>query len=198
MDAVQHAQLKGSVMAGYTRYLRERAWLEEVCAEVSPETAALLRTPPLAISWVDTVHARSVLDAVETLRGLDEVRRLGAVSLNEGVLKLMRPVLSGLVRATGASPHAIFGQIETAIRLAARGYVARYHEHGDHSGAVELTSRGVADSRAGLIGGWEAAFQSVLELTGVRGSVHLQGYEQRGPDTHSTFVLRWDPRRHAG
>ncbi len=195
MVARETAQLKGSAFIGYLAGIRSRGLFDAVRKLVPEETGLLMDSPPLAISWVATRHYRDVLDAVEQLRGLDEVRALGAESLKNGVFSLFKPLISGFLRTVGTSPHTVFAKIPSVLGSFVRGYDLSYRELGPTSGEITILAYNVVDSRAALSGGWENAFAIVLELVGVKaGQVRLQQVEQRGNDSFSRFQAKWAAR----
>ena len=180
------------MFTGFLAGIRARGLFDTVQKMVPEDTAQLMDSPPLAISWFETRHSREVLDAVETLRGLDDVRTLGAEALNNGIFQLFKPLLAGFVRTVGANPPALYAKMSSVWSPIVRGYEMSYREITPTLGEITLHSHNIADSRAGLTGGWENAFLMILDLAKSRDrQVRLQHFERRGEDTVSRFHAKW-------
>jgi hypothetical protein len=186
--SVEGLAFKGSILRGYSRWLREQGHIERVLACASGEAARKLRDPPLVTEWVAGDVQFAVLDAVHAVGGDALLRAMVSGSTQTGVLKLLEPLIQGVVRVFGKSPATLFSRLDSMRGNTIRGVDFRYRSEGEKSGVIEARSqRDKLSAHSALA--WAALIEALCRTLGfddVRTS-----YESSGDRMGVTIRVQW-------
>ncbi|MBL8684187.1 MAG: hypothetical protein JNK05_33745 [Myxococcales bacterium] len=165
----ERLEYKGGLLRGYAKWLRENKHFDAVSSAASPEVRARLADPPLATEWVSAAMQNGVLAAVHAV-GRDElIHSMVRGSIGGGVLRLIEPLIHGVVRVFGRTPAAVLSRLETIRPNVMRGVRFEYEPLGPNSGIVHC--RAVSEPFGEHAGtAWRASIESLCELLGFRGA----------------------------
>ena len=180
-------QSKGTVFRSYVETLRRKGWLEDVKQRTTAETKGLIEHLPLASVWMDTTPSDDLLAALAAAHGLDACRVLGHDAIEGPLMVFLKPIVRGVMRIVGTTPHALYEHLDRIITLSAKPYSATYERLGDKSGRVTLLpGRPITEPGWHL---WRGILGVAFDLCRVEGVVDLP---IPSPDKTSFSVLvRW-------
>lgn len=182
---------KGSILRGYRETLQLLDWLDGVYATVGPITQALLDDPPAAITWIPSTHTLPLVEAVYRLHGEAGVHRLSTQATDHGLVRLLRPALSSILRLSGASPATLLSRMGVIVGHQSRGFDFEWHDHGDRSGKFTVVSHGVRNLPS-TVAMWAGGVGNVFPLTDTEGRISLA--RQDTDDEKGTLVYAVDWR----
>jgi hypothetical protein len=165
-------QVKAGSLRAQVQWLRRENKLDTILARVPPKTAALMKEPPLASSWIDSKDIEPMLCAIESVDGHAGVLRMSRDSLRQdSFLQPLRPMLTGVLRLFHASPATLYRHMNDMVKTSVRGMDFAYHEEGATAGGMEVRYASDDEIPFCMFVSCMAALEMVLELCGVRGTV---------------------------
>jgi hypothetical protein len=163
-------RVKAQWLRSYVSILVANGKRDAVIALVPSATAALLRDPPLAASWIDMRHITEITVAVEKVGGLQAVRDNGRKVVEQSRKPYMA-VMEGLLRLFGTSPATLFKRMGSLVSVFVDGISFKYTATTERSGIFEVQYAGDADVPLCVFVGHLAAYQLCLDVCGVKGAV---------------------------
>lgn len=163
----ERIEFKGSLFRGYTKWLEDKRHLEAVRDAASPFVRARLDDPPIATEWIASTMQNGLLDAVHAVGGDELVRTMIRGSIGGGVLKLLEPLIQGIVRVFGRTPVAILSRLESVRVNVVRGVRFEYEPTSASSGVVIARSLSEPFGEHSALA-WASSIEAVCELVGFR------------------------------
>ena len=108
-------------LRSFIPWLRRERLFDKVHAAISPAAAAVLAHPPLPTSWIDSTLTDEIFDAVAALRGNDAVTAMSLTGLRESLGFVVRPIVSMLMKISGATPSSVLAHLPTITTLFIKG-----------------------------------------------------------------------------
>jgi hypothetical protein len=172
-------RMKGRLLRAYVKWLVRDKKLDAVLQRVPPETAELIRDPPLPGTWIDRELVAPIVAAVDEIGGKAAVRRMFKTVMTEEHLPLARPGLTGLLRIFGASPATLYKRFHQLMRTSMEGMECEYTPTSERSGLFEL--RYAVDDEVPMSSfiAFMPTLEAALDLCAVRGTVSEP--ERKGP-----------------
>jgi hypothetical protein len=188
-DAMPHSgmRLKASTFRCYVKCLIQDGRRDAVLALVPPETAVLIKDPPLAGSWMDLMHIFHITVAVEQIAGMSAVRELA----RKGTEDARRPytgVVESVLKLFGTSPATLFKRMGLLVSSFLEGVEYRYTPRSDRSGVMEIEYKTSQEIPTSVFVSGIPSFQSLLASCGARGVVSQP--ERLGPN-RARYHIQW-------
>jgi serine/threonine-protein kinase len=163
-------EVKGSLVRAYVQQIEQLGFLAEVLDAVPKDTRKLLVDPPLHNAWIDASVIEEMICAVEQLRGLETVRVVTQRGQELGLMPLMRPVVVGMLRLFGASPHTLLSRFTQFSKNNVRGMAFAWTHESDRAGTltIQFPRKNVPYS---AYVGFESAMFIICELCSVKANV---------------------------
>jgi hypothetical protein len=181
-------KIKGLALRMYVAWLEREKKTEAVIARLPPATAALLRDPPLAGSWIDGMDMVRIVAAIEMVGGLDAVRRCGKETI-EHILPKHHTLVTGLLRLFGATPATLFRRVNDLVRTTVEGINYTYTPQSERSGVMEVRYNVPGElPMCAFINGM-TLFMVLFALAGIPNG-YIGDPQRRGPATVA-YELRW-------
>ena len=180
-------RLKASTFRTYVGILGKDGRRDAVLALVPPATAALMRDPPLAGSWMDLTHMHAIDQAVETLGGMAAVRDLARRG-TEAARKPYMGVVEGVLKLFGTSPATLLKRMNTLVSSFIEGIDYKYIVTSDRAGVMEVTFAADYELPTSAFVGQVPTLQTLLDACGVKGVVSAP--ERLGPN-RARFKIQW-------
>jgi hypothetical protein len=181
-------QFKGSLVRGYAKWLRDNGQFELVIERARPEARRVLLDPPLVSEWVEAETQFAVLDAVYAVGGDTLLRSMVKGAMNNSVLKLLEPLIQGVVRVFGRSPTVLLSRLGSIRKNSVHGVDFDYRADGERAGHVVARSLAKPLSSHSALA-WAVAIESVCATLGfdtVRTEHELSADRMR-----ATIHVRW-------
>jgi hypothetical protein len=176
------------MLRAYVEWLTKERLVDEVARRVPPATAALMRSPPLAGTWIDRKDVAPIVVAVDQIAGTSGVRRMSTTALRGGIAARLRPALTRILAFLGTSPATLYKRMDDVLRTTIEGIHSQYTETSERSGVVEvrydLNEEVPLCSFIALMASLEAA----LDFCEVKGVV---GEPERTGPASVRFKIRW-------
>ncbi|MFO0563000.1 MAG: hypothetical protein U0269_33575 [Polyangiales bacterium] len=184
----EKVEFKGSIVRGYAKWLRDNGQLDRVIERASPEAKRVLLDPPLVSEWVSAATQFAVLDAVHAVGGDALLRSLIKGAMSSSVLKLLEPLIQGVVRVFGRSPTVLLSRLGSIRKNAVHGVDFDYRAEGESAGHVVARSLATPLSPHSALA-WAATIESVCVTLGfdkVRTEHEISADRMR-----ATIHVRW-------
>ena len=165
----------GTTIRAYLPWLQREGVLDHVRAKVSARTRALLDTPPLPTSWIDSALMDEVYLAVAERLGEEGVRRLGYESTRDSYAPLVRRFASTIFSLFGGHPGTLLARAEMLTSSFVRG--ASFTGLEDER---VLLLRNVQPAPRLAYVAWQGVLETLFDLSRTTGEVHLAGLEEEG------------------
>lgn len=169
----ERLEFKGSLIRGYAKWLKDNGYYNRVLARASAPAIARLIDPPFVTDWVSSSEQFAVLDAVYAVGSDDLLRTMVRGSAQAGVLKLLEPLIQGVVRVFGRTPAAVIARLPSIRKNIVRGVDFHITHTGDQSALVEaISERDPLSTHSALA--WAASIESMCMTLGFNSvsSVH--------------------------
>jgi hypothetical protein len=164
-------RVKGGIFRSHVLYLKKHHKLEAVLARLSPKTAALVTTLPLASSWVEGPALDEIVEAVDALEGTAAVLEMEEAMLRLDVVPLVLPMLQGILRICGTSPATLLKRFGDITRTSVQGLDFRYEPTSERSGQMEVRySTHKAMARCSFMT-TVPALMAAVRICGIQGTV---------------------------
>lgn len=184
----ERLEFKGSVLRGYTKWLRENGYFERVLAQGDAIAKARLMDPPMVTEWVPHEQQFAVLRAVHAVGGDALIRVMIHGSMQSGVLKLLEPLIQGAARVFGRTPATILSRLNSIRKNLVRGVDFRYRAQGDRAAVVEaLSERDPLSAHSALA--WAASLEAVALSLGF--DTTKATFETSADNMCATITVRW-------
>ena len=180
-------QMIGSVFRGYVDALKKRGWVDEVLPRLSPDAAALVRSPPFPLRWLDFKSSDEVTGAIHELKGPQAVRDFLHDVLRDSVGPLLRPLISSFLSIVGGGPETLFSRMDSFAPPIIKGTSFRWTSTGPESGELELTHGQPLSLPAWLA--WEGTLLFAYDVTKKQGTVSETRVSPDG--LTGTIAVRW-------
>lgn len=184
----ERLEFKGSIVRGYAKWLRENGHLDRVLERATPEAKRVLLDPPLVSEWVSATTQFAVLDAVHAVGGDALLRSLIKGAMHNTVLKLLEPLIQGVVRVFGRSPTVLLARLGSIRKNAVHGVDFDYQPADDRGGRVVASSMGGALSPHSALA-WAVTIESVCGVLGFDKA--RTEHEMSADRTRATIHVRW-------
>jgi hypothetical protein len=186
---------KAGMIRGIVEALRREGLYEQVRAKVPPSVAALLDNPPPASVWIENSQVEPLHVAMYEVAGAAGVRRIGRAAVTLGLFPFVKVVIDGFLRLFGATPHTLLSRMGDLSKTSTRGIEYEYVRTSDRS--ARLLIRYVAQKNVPISVFSIAAggFESMLDATGVKGTVSDPVVVDDGRANSATFTIEWTPRK---
>jgi hypothetical protein len=163
-------EVKASTFRAYLVQLQKLGVLEAVRAKVPDETREAIDQPPLPGAWSDGMFIEDIICALESLRGMDAVRKVTKGGQQEAILPILRPIITGLLRLFGASPETLLSRWPDFTRTNVRGIDFKWVRESDRAGRLVVTFPRKQVPRSAYAG-MESGCSLILDLCGVKGTI---------------------------
>ena len=180
-------RIKATTFRSYVAILAGDGKRAAVMANVPPDTAALMRDPPLAGSWMDGRHVHDVLVAVDQIGGTGAVRDL-ARRATEDARRPYMSIVEGVLKLFGTSPATLFKRMNTLVSSILEGVDFRYTPSGDRGGVMDVTWSVDYMMPMCEFASLMPTFQALLESCGAKGSV---GMPERVAPSRARYRIQW-------
>jgi hypothetical protein len=180
--------VKGATVRAHLKWLAKDGKLEAVLQRVPPETAALIRNPPLASTWIDSQVMEPMMCALEELGGKAAILRMSRDELREDLMTPLRPMIAGVLRLFGTSPATIYGRLNDMVKTTVRGMEFKFQSLSERSGSMEVRYDVEREIPTCMFVSCMAALEMVPELCGHRGRV---GEPERLGPAVARFDVSW-------
>jgi hypothetical protein len=180
-------RVKAKAFRSYLGILIADGKRDAVMAVVPPDTAALMRDPPLPGSWMDGRHMHDVVVAVDAIGGIAAVREL----TRRGTADARKPYMSiveGVLKLFGTSPATLFKRMNTLVGSLLEGVDFRYTPKSDRSGVMEVEWAIDYEMPTCEFVGLMPTFQTLLDACGSKGVVGMP--ERLGPNK-ARYSIQW-------
>jgi hypothetical protein len=137
---------------------------------VTAETRTLMRDLPLQTVWLDGIVIEDLINAVESVRGMEAVRivtRKGQMA----IVPVLRPIIGGLLRLFGASPATLFSRLHQFSSNHTRGPELTWKPESDHAGELHVTFPHRKNASRNMFVGFESGMHNIFELCDKEGTV---------------------------
>ncbi len=167
--AVEARGCIGSVYRITADFLDKRGLIEQVKAELPPESRKVLEKLPFPFAWQD---ARALEDIEKALHARSprlpaDLGFAAAESLSRGMIA---PVLQMAMSLFGQTPTSIFSKLDRFFSMVVRGFSFRYEERGPKEGVVFAQIGGGA-AHESLFQQLKGNLHIIFELCRVKGTV---------------------------
>lgn len=183
-------EMKGSVLRSYIEWIRENRLQDDVISMVSESTQQWMRHPPLVTTWVSMMSVLEVLDAVQRLAGRAAVRDMARESINKGLISVMMPLLTPIIRLTGATPKMLFTRLPSLSNHLQRGYSVELNDISPRNVRLVVKSDFMHETTPSLAA-WEGGLEAFASLIQPGSTCTLLASTIVGDDSISEFDLRW-------
>jgi hypothetical protein len=180
-------RIKATTFRSYVAILAGDGKRDAVMAHVPPDTAALMRDPPLPGSWMDGRHVHDVLVAVDQIGGMGAVRELA----RRGTEDARRPYMSiveGVLKLFGTSPATLFKRMNALVSSVLEGVDFSYTPTGDRAGVMDVTWSADFEMPMSEFASLMPTFQTLLDSCGAKGVVEMP--ERLGP-SRARYRIQW-------
>jgi hypothetical protein len=163
-------EVKGSLVRAYTKQIDQLGILPAVLHLVTPETRQQMEDLPLVSAWIDAAVIEEMIAAVESLRGTEAVRTVTRLGQETGVMPLIKPVVVGMLRLFGTSPHTLLSRFSQFTRNNVRGMAFEWRHDSERSGTLIILFPRQHVPKSAFIG-FESGMEIICGLCSVKGNV---------------------------
>lgn len=181
-------RVKASVFRAHLKWLEQEGKLAAVRAKMTPATAALADSPPLASTWMSSEHVDELVEHIETLEGLDGVRRLSHDTLQRELGGILIPMVKNVMRIIGTSPPTLYKRMPDLVKTVVQDVEYIWTEGTKTSGTltVRYTNGKNVPIRTFVSG--MAALEKILEVCNKTGTV---GEPVRRSPISADYHIEW-------
>ena len=184
----ERLEFKGSLIRGYAKWLKDNGYYDRVLSRASGAARSRLLDPPFVTDWVASDEQFAVLDAVFAVGGDALLRAMVRGSAQTGVLKLLEPLIQGVVRVFGRTPAAVLSRLPSIRKNIVRGVDFRITTTSDRSALVEAISQREPLSAHSALA-WAASIESMCMTLGFD---TVSTTHETSPDLLSVRIhVRW-------
>jgi hypothetical protein len=180
-------KVKAKTFRSYVSILTADGKYDAVLAIVPPDTAALMRDPPLPGSWMHGRHMHDVVVAVNAIGGLTAVRELTRRG-TEDARKPYMNIVEGVLKLFGTSPATLFKRMNSLVSSILEGVTFRYTAVTERSGVMDVEWEVDYEMPACEFVGLVPTFQTLLSACGAKGVVGTP--ERLGP-ARARYAIQW-------
>jgi hypothetical protein len=184
-------QIKGYVLRGFVSELARRRLTGAVLERVSAAARDALGAPPPATAWVDGALLIEIEVAIEAIAGVDMVRQISHDAVLGGVTAALRPIVQGVLRLFGASPHSILERITLIATASNRGLEFTYSRLDERSGELVMTFPSGRNVPTAIFEGLAGALSSAFETCGVTPTIPSPELLPTARRNSARFHLTW-------
>jgi len=163
-------EIKGSLVRAYVHQIENLGILPQVQSRVSAGTLKLLQDLPLPSTWLDAFVIEDMMNAVESIGGMDAVRAVTKGGQESGLMPLMRPLIAGLFRLFGTSPNTLLSRFSDFARSNVRGMEFEWIRESDRAGTLRIQFPHRNVPRSAFVG-FESGMWIICEICSVSGKV---------------------------
>jgi hypothetical protein len=182
---------KATAFRGLLEAVADAGVAHEVRQAASPELLPWLTEPPLGSAWMPAVVFQPVFAAVDRVGGEDLLRRIAAASMRQGAMRVMQPLVEGMLRLFGASPAAFYQRLPGILANQLKGVEFTVREASERHVLMTVRYAYLQEApRPGFVY-WEGVLQTPVTLCGgsVAGSATHVG-AGNSADT-ATIQITW-------
>lgn len=177
----------GSFFRHIVEFIEASGVRDEVLAAVSPETRALVASPPRSTAWVPSRHIDELEAAFLAAAGRDLTVEMGRVCSRSLGATLVQPVLRLAFMLLGQGPATIFENLDRFFSLATRGIEFGWISETRKSGTVIARFVGPATPEAAFHV-LQGSLEFIFDLCGVSGEV---GGAEVAEQSHAGSTVRY-------
>jgi hypothetical protein len=144
--------------------------IARVLEAMPPESRAALQSLPLPSAWMDGLALSELMIAVDHVYGVAALRTMTMRAQQTGTTPLLMPVVGGLLRVFGASPHTLLSRFGDLVKTQLRGVRIEWTLDSPCAGRLAVTYPRAHLGPAVFVG-FESGCRGILELCGVNGTV---------------------------
>ena len=182
---------KASAWRSLIDVMREVGVLERVRERSDPAVQEFLDKPPFPSTWMPAIPFQSVLAVLEKEVGIEGVREIARESTNGGMMKVMRPLVEGLLRIFGSDPASFYKRVPKVMESQVRGITFDFKTVEDGRAELLLSYDYLRDCPTGSFVYWESVLQQVQEVCGRQGTATTERIDT--PRRNSArLVFTWD------
>ena len=181
-------KVKASVFRAYVKWLEQEGRLASVLAKTSPETARLVKAPPLASTWMESAPLDELVTHIEEGLGLEGVRRASQEVLRDQMGPLLTPMVRNILRMIGASPETIFRHWDDLVKTTMREVDWEWRSTSATSGVLVVTYPRGSNVNIRTFFSAVAGLEYALVLAGRRGVVEDP---MQTSENSARFEIRW-------
>src|SRR5262249_42342659 len=152
----------------------------DIIARVSPAAQDAISEPPPSSSWVDGALLIEIEVAIEALVGIPMARQISRDAVNRGAMVALRPIVEGLLRVFGVSPHTILQRIALIATASNRGLEFSYSRIAEHRGELIATMPTRRNVPSAIFEGLAGALSAAFENCGVVAKISTPQYLPNG------------------
>ena len=175
------------MVSGMRRALLELGWLDQVKAEASAPAKEALDAPEGA-KFHPGPAMNEVVDVVARLHGLEGAERfMRSVTANsmEGIVAPLARVYRAL---KGDSPRVLLAQLDSLLKVAARGLKAAWLEESERAGVLSIVYPEPTSLPVGYA--WRGVVQHLLVFCEANGGVEVIDFGEGGRTVR--LRVKWD------
>jgi hypothetical protein len=180
-------RMKASTFRSYVRVLDADGGRDAVMSIVPPDTAALMRDPPLPGTWMDGRHVHDIIVAVGEVGGVTAVREL-ARRATVDARKLYMGIVEIVLKLFRTSPATLFKRMNALVDKLLEGVDFRYTPTSDRSGVMEVEWAVDYEMPIPEFESLMPTFQTLIDACGTKGTVGMP--ERLGP-RKARYSIRW-------
>jgi serine/threonine-protein kinase len=180
--------VKGSLVRAYMQQIEQLGISPSVTSLVTEETRRQMHEPPLHNAWVDAFVIEDMINAVESVRGIEGVRMVTKAGQENGIMPLLKPVVVGMLRLFGMSPHTLLSRFSQFTKTNVRGMEFEWTRESDRAGTLRIQFPRKHIPQSAYVG-FESGLQIICELCSVTGTVEETVISRDG--SWGTIHLTW-------
>jgi hypothetical protein len=180
--------VKAATPRAYIKWLTREKKFDAVLARVPPETAALMREPPLPSTWVVSAHVEPIVVALDAVGGRIAVRRMAHDVLHEDLLPPLHSATSALLRLFGTSPATLYARIDDLARTTIKGMQFKYRVLDNRAGVMRISYDVTYEIADCVFDALIATLESITQMCGVKGVI---GDPKRVAPNSAEYLIRW-------
>lgn len=184
-------EVKASALRGYVSVLQRRGFLEELLRDASEGTRRVVASPPAASAWIDATPTEELMALLAEKKGLARVREVSREALDEGVVPLVLPLVSGILRLFGTSPATLLARTELLTRPNLRGVSFRFTSSGEKSGVMVLTFDRDREVPLHRFVAFAGAFELTLRMCRTSGVVDEPALVDSPERNSASYEIHW-------
>jgi hypothetical protein len=182
-------EVKATAFRNYIAVIEKLGVMAQVLSRVLPETRQLIESPPLPATWMDAGPIEDMISALVAVRGVDVVRSVTRAGQEAAGLVILRPILSGLLRLFGGTPHTLFSRYGELTKTALRGVGFEWVNETPRSGRLTVIFPMGNMPRHAFVG-MESGCELALEFCKVPGGV-VSPSEISADGARGVIRIRW-------
>ncbi len=179
----------GSFFRALMDFVDERGLREQVRAAVSPETKAVIDTPPRALSFISSAPIDEIETVLQKLAGNDALADCGIACARPLGWTMLQPVIRLAFMMFGQSPEPIFANLDRFFSMVTRGITFTW-KAGEKGGTVRARFAGT-DTPDAAFHVLRGTLMFVYELSGTVGEVGIPEVVDSRP---AGVIVRYDVR----